>query len=173
MSGTPRPSGLHKLHSNNGFGQATGASALVEASIPVVEFFEEGGYDVVLVVRAQKESREAAPGDAIWDLQRLLHEVGWIELRTADISDPGTCENYDGLVSDLYLCMCAARKERITYRIRGRWCRTEHFRGRPCNPTPTVTSQAPRFWLWLMGRQNFAKLALIAPNLLYSTPHQL
>jgi hypothetical protein len=91
MSGTPRPLGLCKLHSKNGLGQATGSNALVVASIPIAEYLEEDGYGAVLIVtgtaggRAQEECREAAPGEASCDL-------GCMELRTADTSDPGTCK---------------------------------------------------------------------------------
>jgi hypothetical protein len=95
MSGTPRPLGLCKLHGKSGLGhgQATRANTLVEASILVAEHPEEGGHGVALVVfgiayRAQKECREAAPGEAICD----LYEFGLIKLRTTDTSDPGTCE---------------------------------------------------------------------------------
>jgi hypothetical protein len=92
MSGTPRPSGLRKLHSKNGLGQATGANALVVAIILLAEFIEEISHLGVLVLSiliARKVCREAAPGDVICDLHQ---GVGCFKLRTTDTSDPGTCK---------------------------------------------------------------------------------
>jgi len=86
ISGTPRPKGLHKLHSNskNRSDWVTEASALEEALILIPELLEECGHSLLLVDRARKEAREAAAGDVRCDLGEAR--------RSADAGDKGTCE---------------------------------------------------------------------------------
>ena len=51
---------------------------------------------------------------------------------------PQDLRRYDGPVSDLYPCLCTARKERLnaTRTECGEdWCRTRHFRSRTCSPS--------------------------------------
>jgi hypothetical protein len=88
MSGTPRPSVLHKsqiLQGKNGSGQVTAEYALVQVTILGAETLEEGGHSIVLVHRALKIVRETAPGHARRDL-------GLVACRTADAGNIGTCE---------------------------------------------------------------------------------
>ena len=83
MSGTPRPPGLHKLHSKN-VNCATGANALVEVEVLNAQAVDEGVHLVYLVSLSREVIREAAPGEKARDLGYLC--------RTADTSDIGTCE---------------------------------------------------------------------------------
>ena len=62
MSGTPRPQRLHKWHIKNELGKATGANPLVATSMHGFKFLEKEGHCLILVSRALKVVREAAPG---------------------------------------------------------------------------------------------------------------
>src|SRR6266702_3165668 len=86
MSGTPRPSGLHRSQIKNRSGEVIAASALVEPGILVAEVLEEGGHRAALVAPPRKDEREAAPGEVCRDLW-------FVAGRAADASDTGTCEN--------------------------------------------------------------------------------
>ena len=90
MSGTPRPPGLRKSHSKNVLCQAIGANALEKVAVLFfVQTIEEGLHLVFLVRFDIKVSREATPGVEARDLRP---GVGLFSRRTADTSDPGTCE---------------------------------------------------------------------------------
>jgi hypothetical protein len=66
--------------------QVTRVNALVEAAILMADLLDEGGHRQLLVVRARKEDREAAAGDARCDL--------WHVVRcSANGSDVGTCKS--------------------------------------------------------------------------------
>ena len=77
------------LHDKNGLGQATGENALVQAGILVAEVQEEGVHRIILVALAVEVDGEAASGDDIRDLGLIAR---YAADRTADTSDPGTCE---------------------------------------------------------------------------------
>ena len=91
MSGTPRPPGLRKSHSENGLCQAVEADALIAAFWVHIVFLQKGevGHHLgCLVWLNLKVSREATPGVAVRDLRLAI----LFSRRTADTSDPGTCE---------------------------------------------------------------------------------
>ena len=86
MSGMPRPSSLRKLYSENWLCRATGANARVAAVVFVAQAPDEGVRLVFLVIQSREVTREAAPGVTAGDFGYLR--------RTADTSNPRTCENY-------------------------------------------------------------------------------
>ena len=84
MSGTPRPSGLRKLHSENELCRATGANSRVTAEVFIAQISQEGVHLVFLVFQNREVTRETAPGEKARDFG--------IPFRTADTSDIGTYE---------------------------------------------------------------------------------
>ena len=93
MSGTPRPSGLPKLCSVNGLGQATGENPLEFAGMLAANALEESFHifglevPVTVWVLVTKEEREAASGIAICDFACIARRTAD---RTANTSDQGT-----------------------------------------------------------------------------------
>ncbi len=81
----PRPTELHILRSRNGSGRVTAANPPVEAVILAAEVLEEGGHSIILVAWAGKVRRETTP-------EMPAATFGVPVRRTADASDPGTCE---------------------------------------------------------------------------------
>ena len=83
----PRPVELHKLRSKDSsrLKWVTAENPLVTARMLAAEFPEVGGHGFLLVVRARKIVREAAPGEARCDFGELTR-------CPANAGDKGTYE---------------------------------------------------------------------------------
>lgn len=86
MSGTARPTELHRLQSKNRLGEVTATSAPIQPRILVPEVLEEIIHSSFLVIRARKEVREATLGD-------LRCGLGVEASRATYASYKGTYEN--------------------------------------------------------------------------------
>ena len=100
ISGTTRPPQLRKLHTENGFGKATGANTPEQAVMRAVsEGIEEGAYIVTLEAPTRKVSQVTASGGAI----RYRSSARRTAVRSPNTSDIGTCEITTGpSVSDFF-----------------------------------------------------------------------
>ncbi len=78
MSGMPRPAALNKpriLQCKNKSGQVAAEDALVQALILAAKVLQEVGHSTILVGRARKIVREAAPREASRDLACLARSA--------------------------------------------------------------------------------------------------
>lgn len=117
-SAASRAAQTTKSLSKNRSGQVVAGDALVKTLKIAAEFIQEGGNDLVLIIRAIEIVREAAPGLARRDFGP--HHVTLVR-RAAYGSDAGTCKaNSGGVVSDLVYCLKRETKN-YTYRFQGTW----------------------------------------------------